>query len=195
MPVLLVRIYRQLSPSFTAGHEWKCKHHYHFQTTAITTLFFGNVDQSSCQAETRQMIFSNVLTDYIHATLKCPGSCCWYYYTLFQTFDTSEELNVCLCYNYWRSLILGCAITWREQMTAGKCDVTAVDILRYFTNSDFCHITGGESLYFETVFQSNNQWVNSTFLTKVVLWFHLTSGLRIAFLTSSSLHWDALVGK
>lgn len=76
MPALLDRIYRQLSPSFSTGHEWKCKHHYHLQTTAITTLFFGNVGQSSCQAETRQMIFSTVLTDYIHATLKCPGSCC-----------------------------------------------------------------------------------------------------------------------
>lgn len=77
----------------------KCKHPHHVQKATITALFFGTMDRSSCQAETRQMIFFTALTDYIHATLKRPGSCCCYY-ALFQNVDTSEELKVCLLYNY-----------------------------------------------------------------------------------------------
>lgn len=143
----LVRIYRQLSQSFNTGHEWKCKHHYHFQTTAITTLVFGNVEQSSCRGETRQTIFSTVLTDYIHTTWKCPGSCCWYYYTLFQTFDTSEELRGRLHYNsrriHWSWTVLSHDVNRWQLAHVMWQQWTFWDAT---TNSDFYQITGGESL-------------------------------------------------
>lgn len=80
------------------------------------------------QAETRQMIYSAVLTDYIRATVKSSGSCHWCYF--LKIFDTSEGLKVFLQYNYWRALIWDCDIRWYEVMTADGCDATAADVLR-----------------------------------------------------------------
>lgn len=92
------------------GLNVKCKHNHRFQKTVIASLFFRNVDHSSSQTETRKMIFSTVLTDYTHATLKCPGSCCNHSLCCFTFLTQEKELKVCLHHNYCCALIENCAI-------------------------------------------------------------------------------------
>lgn len=106
------------------------------------------------QAETRQMILSAVLTDYIHATVKSPGSCCWCCF--FKFCDTREELKVFLQYNYWHALIWDCDIRWCEVVTADGCDATAAGVLGHGPGSFYKYpLTEGDSLNGEIVFQLN----------------------------------------
>lgn len=59
------------------GMNRKCKHHYHFpkDSNYLPLLWKCGLVQLP-DTHTRPIIFSIVLTDSIHATLKCPGSCC-----------------------------------------------------------------------------------------------------------------------
>ena len=130
------------------GLNGKCKHHYHFQQTAITSLFFGNVDQSSCQAKTRQAIFSTFLTDCSHATLKCPGSCCWFSLHCFKFSLTQVKNRKCVCTTitdvHWSRTVLSNDLKWWQLMNVMWQQLRFWDVdLYYFTNSHICHITRG----------------------------------------------------
>lgn len=111
------------------GLNVKCKHNHRFQKTVIASLFFRNVDHSNSQTGMRQMIFSTVLTDYTHTTLKCPGSCCSHSLRSF-TFLTQEKNWKCVCTTitvvHWSRTVL----SWFQVVTVDKCDKTAVGVLR-----------------------------------------------------------------
>ena len=140
------------------GLDGKCKHHYHFQKTAITTLSLGNVDKYSCQAKTRQTILPLLLTDYIHVTLIWPTSCYWISSDLFKCDVTSEEPKGCLHNNcidvHWSGNVLPLNLKWWQltNMMWQQCKIREIDSY-YFINSHICHITW-EYLYWETVFMN-----------------------------------------
>lgn len=113
-----------LSPSAQRWNE-KCKHHYHFQKTAITSFFSGNVDQSR-ETSPRKDRWSFQLFWQI---ISVPLLSAW-----AAVVDVSFIVSI-----FWHNLgtqsvsalqLLTCnrsgTITWSEVMTADEHDVTAV---------------------------------------------------------------------
>lgn len=65
------------------------------------------------QAQTRQMIFSAVLTDYIRATVKSSGSCHWCYF--FKILTQAKDLK-CFCNTitdvHWSETMISDDMKW-----------------------------------------------------------------------------------
>lgn len=150
------------------------------------------------EQKTRQMIFLTVLTDYIHATLKCPGSCCRYY--IVSNFLTQGKDWKWVCTTFtdvnWsvsepshdlrRRQLMN--VMWQE-LKFGDADWC------YFTKTPLSHKPGGKSFFFFTMklsfYPKTSEWASC---------LHRSCSLpfscrKISNLSRIALYWYAHVAK